>query len=393
MSLIINKDECIGCEQCIGSCPFNALSMIDGIAKLIGNCNFCAGCVEACPVGAISIVREGVSASVNIADYKGIWVFAECREKKLIGVGLELLSEAQKLAQRLDVEVSAVLIGDDVSNLIPELIAYGADNVYVAEHPLLHDEPEDLYKKIIVDLIKEYKPEIFLLGGTSIGRSLAPKLAAKLQVGLTADCTGLDIDSENRLLQTRPAFGGNLMATIMTPYTRPQMATVRPKVMKKLMPDNSRKGKIEIIDVKIDETLVKIKRLDFIKEVMKGANLEEAEIIVSGGRGLGKPENFKLIEELADVLGGTVGASRAAVDAGWISHFHQVGQTGKTVAPKLYIACGISGAIQHLAGMQTSDTIVAINKDKDAPIFQVATYGIVGDLFEIIPALIAELKN
>jgi electron transfer flavoprotein alpha subunit len=391
MGLEIDKDECTGCEQCVSGCPFGALSIVEGIATLSGDCNFCAACIDLCPTSAISITKLSMPTDRIIG--KGVWVFAEHRKRQLLGVSLELLGEARRLADNLGVEVAALLMGSEVSDLIPQLVAYGADKVYAADHPLLADGHEDLCKEIIVSLINKERPEIFLLGATAIGRTLAPKIAANLQVGLTADCTGLEIDSENRLLQTRPAFGGNLMATIISPYTRPQMATVRPKVMKKLEPDESRQGKIEKVEVEIKAVHFRTKRLEFIKELIKGPNLEEAEIIVSGGRGLGKAENFRLMEELAEVLGGTTGATRAAVDAGWVSHFHQVGQTGKTVAPKLYIACGISGAIQHLAGMATSDIIIAINKDKDAPIFQVATYGIVGDLFEVIPALIQELKN
>lgn len=393
MSLKIDPKECSGCEQCISVCPFNALSLINGLATLTGECNFCAACISSCPANAISIVKEDALPQADITNYKGIWVFAEQRDNELLEVGLELVAEAKRLSVQVRGKVSAVLLGSKVEDLAWQLIRYGADEVYVVDDPLLKDASEELSKEVIVNLINKYKPEILLLGATAIGRTLAPKIAAKLQVGLTADCTSLEVDADRKLLQTRPAFGGNLMATIMTPSTRPQMATVRPKVMKKFIPDDSRNGVVIPVKIELSSSQQRTKRLEFVKELLGGARLEEAEIIVAGGRGLGKQENFKLIEELAQVLGGTVGASRAAVDAGWISHFHQVGQTGKTVAPRLYIACGISGAIQHLAGMQTSQTIVAINKDKEAPIFNVATYGLVGDLFEIVPELISGLKN
>ncbi len=325
--------------------------------------------------------------------HKGIWVFAECRDNKLMSVTYELLSAGRMLADKLNQKLGAVLMGNGVSGIAQELIGYGADEVYLAENSLLESYCDDGYAKVMVDLIREHKPEILLIGATIIGRSLSPRVAARLQTGLTADCTGLDIDEKGNLLQTRPAFGGNIMATIISPNTRPQMATVRPKVMKKAEFNPDRTGKIIKAGVNLSSQDIHTKILQVIKETKERVNLDEAEIIVSGGRGLQNGENFKLIKELADLLGGTVGASRAAVDAEWISHHHQVGQTGKTVCPKLYIACGISGAIQHLAGMQSSDCIVAINKDPDAPIFNVATCGIVGDIFEVVPRLISKLKE
>jgi len=326
-------------------------------------------------------------------EYKDIWVFVEQREQKLMNVSLEILGEARRLADKKDVKACAVLVGYEVKGLAEELIKYGADVVYVIDHPLLKNYTTDAYTKVICDLANSLKPEVILYGATYIGRDLAPRIAARMQTGLTADCTALDIDENGLLLQIRPAFGGNLIATIICPERRPQMATVRPGVMKKALMDEGRRG--EVIEIKpvIEEKDIRTEIISIIKEARQKVNLEEADIIVSGGRGVGGPEGFKLIEELAEVLGGVVGASRAAVEAGWISSDHQVGQTGKTVRPKLYIACGISGAIQHIAGMGGAKTIVAINKNPDAPIFKIADYGIVGDLFKVIPALIEEIKE
>lgn len=329
----------------------------------------------------------------KMSEYKDIWVFVEQREQKLMNVSLEILGEARRLADKKGVKACAVLVGYEVKGLAEELIKYGADVVYVIDHPLLKNYTTDAYTKVICDLANSLKPEVILYGATYIGRDLAPRIAARMRTGLTADCTALDIDENGLLLQIRPAFGGNLIATIICPERRPQMATIRPGVMKKALMDEGRRG--EVIEIKpvIEEKDIRTEIISIIKEARQKVNLEEADIIVSGGRGVGGPEGFKLIEELAEVLGGVVGASRAAVEAGWISSDHQVGQTGKTVRPKLYIACGISGAIQHIAGMGGAKTIVAINKNPDAPIFKIADYGIVGDLFKVIPALIEEIKE
>lgn len=328
-----------------------------------------------------------------MSEYKDIWVFVEQREQKLMNVSLEILGEARRLADKKGVKACAVLVGYEVKGLAEELIKYGADVVYVIDHSLLKNYTTDAYTKVICDLANSLKPEVILYGATYVGRDLAPRIAARMQTGLTADCTALDIDENGLLLQIRPAFGGNLIATIICPERRPQMATIRPGVMKKALMDEGRRG--EVIEIKpvIEEKDIRTEIISIIKEARQKVNLEEADIIVSGGRGVGGPEGFKLIEELAEVLGGVVGASRAAVEAGWISSDHQVGQTGKTVRPKLYIACGISGAIQHIAGMGGAKTIVAINKNPDAPIFKIADYGIVGDLFKVIPALIEEIKE
>ncbi len=322
-----------------------------------------------------------------------VLVFAEQRNNKISRVVLELLGKARELAEKLNVKTTAILLTDKSNNLSKELISYGADKVYIAESPLLKNYQTDLYTKVISEHIKETKPQIVLYGATHIGRDLAPRLAQRLNTGLTADCTGLDITEENLLLQTRPAFGGNLMAQILCQKHKPQMSTVRPGVMKMQDKDEDRKGEIIKLNPDISEKDMTTRIIDIIKETKKKVNLEEAEIIVSGGRGLGKKENFKLIEDLAKLLNAEIGSSRAAVDSGWVEKDHQVGQTGKTVRPKLYLCAGISGAIQHKAGMQSSDTIIAINKDPDAPIFQVADFCIVEDLFKVLPEMIESLKE
>jgi electron transfer flavoprotein alpha subunit len=324
---------------------------------------------------------------------RGVWVFAEQRRGGLKNVSYELLARGRTLADTLQTDLSAVCFGHNISDA-GSLIAYGADKVFLVESPELADNQEDLLTYKLVELIKEHRPEIVLAGATALGRAFIPRVAAILNTGLTADCTGLDIDTEKRrLLQTRPTFGGNIMATIICPGKRPQMATVRPRVFKKGSPDEQRQGQIIKVDFKREGITAKTRLLSFIDDVTERIKLEDADVIVAGGRGLGKAENFKLLGELSETLGAALGASRAAVDEGWIPYSHQVGQTGKTVCPRLYIACGISGAIQHLAGMQTSDVIVAINDDPNAPIFQVAHYGIVGDLFQVVPLMIKKIKG
>lgn len=393
MSIKVDLEKCNGCKRCVKACPYAAIEVTEKKAYILPNCTLCSACVPACQEEAIVI---GVEKEVTPGweDYRGVWVFAEQRGGKLSSASLELLGEGRKLADDLKTALSAVLLGERVADLAKELIYYGADTVYLAEASGLKNPQDEPYAKAIVDLVEKHKPEVILAGATAFGRSLAPRVAALLKTGLTADCTGLEIDLEQRLLlQTRPAFGGNIMATIICPNNRPQMATVRPRVMKKRSRDVNRKGEIIKALMESDSLISRVGFIELVEDLSEKVKLEEAEIIVSGGRGLGKLENFELLKELASTLGAAVGASRAAIDAGWISYPHQVGQTGKTVCPKLYIACGISGAIQHLAGMQTSGIIVAINKDPSAPIFNVATYGIVGDLFEVIPRLNAKLKE
>jgi electron transfer flavoprotein alpha subunit len=333
-------------------------------------------------------------ATLNKEDYKGVWVFAEQRRGKLHNVDFELLGKGRELADQLKVELAAVLLGNGVEALAKDLIAGGADKVYVVDDPKLDHFNDELYANVLADIASQFKPEIILTGATAVGRAFFPRVSIQLSAGLTADCTAFELDMETRnLYQIRPAFGGSLMAKIQTPETRPQMSTARYKVFKPLVKDPSKKGEIIKPAIKPESMQTHTQFLEFIEEVETTINISEADIIISGGRGMGSGENFKLIRELAQALNGAVGASRAAVDSGWIPYSHQVGQTGKTVSPKLYIACGISGSVQHLAGMQSSDIIVAINKDPEAPIFGVAKYGIVGDLNEVLPVLTERIKK
>lgn len=331
---------------------------------------------------------------MDLSQYKNVWIFAEQRQGVITPVVKELLGEGRKLAGAIGTDVCAVLLGNDIGHLAQELIRYGADKVYLADHPMLENFTTDAYTKVITDAIEEYKPEIVLYGATHIGRDLAPRIAARVNTGLTADCTKLEIDPEDKkIMQTRPAFGGNLMATIICPDHRPQMSTVRPGVMEKLEPDDSRQGEVIHVEVKLTAADIRTQVLEIVKSAKEMVSLTDADVIVSGGRGLSNAEGFEVIKKLADAMGGVVGASRAAVDSGWIDHSHQVGQTGTTVKPKIYVACGISGAIQHLAGMQSSDIIIAINKNPRAPIFDVADYGLVGDLYEIVPMMTEAFAN
>ncbi|WP_273320459.1 electron transfer flavoprotein subunit alpha/FixB family protein [Vallitalea guaymasensis] len=330
---------------------------------------------------------------MNINEYKGVVVFVEQREGMISKVSLELLGKGRELADNLGEKMTAVLIGYDMMDKTKELIYYGADKVIYADDKIFEVYMTEPYTKAMSTIINDRKPEIVLFGATAIGRDLAPRISARIHTGLTADCTSLEIDEENNnLLMTRPAFGGNILATIICPNYRPQMSTVRPGVMQKLEKDTSREGEVEQYKIDINESDMTYKILEVVKEEKEKINIEDANVLVSGGRGIGKADNFTILKDLAKELKGQVSASRAVVDAGWINKDHQVGQTGKTVRPGLYFACGISGAIQHLAGMEESDFIIAINKDSEAPIFEVADLGIVGDVHKIIPELINQLK-
>lgn len=329
---------------------------------------------------------------MSMADYRGVWVFAEQREGELQKVSLELLGEGRKIADKLGVKLTALILGDNINHLADTLGRHGADEVIVAENELLKHYTTDGYTKVICDLANERKPGILFIGATFIGRDLGPRVAARLSTGLTADCTVLDVDVEKAdLLATRPAFGGNLMATIACPDHRPQMATVRPGVFSKLA-DEDRNFTIEKVEVELQDSDIRTKIVEIVKEAKDIVDISEANFIVSGGRGVGSKENFVILKELADALGGTVAGSRAAVENEWIERDYQVGQTGKTVRPTIYIACGISGAIQHVAGMQDSDLIIAINKDATAPIMKAADYAIVGDLLKVVPEMTAQVK-
>jgi electron transfer flavoprotein alpha subunit len=410
--LNIYADKCTGCEVCIDKCPFDALSMKDDLAVVDQDtCTLCGICVKNCEFDAIEMEKEeSGKEQKDLSEYSGVWVLAEQRENQLMDVSLELVSEGRKLADKLNEELSAIVFGSDIKDTAEKLIAYGADHVYLIEDDRLEHYRTGPYTSLITDLIEKGRPEIVLLGATHNGRDLGPRISARINTGLTADCTKLEIDDEQGiLLQTRPAFGGNLMATIVCPDHRPQMSTVRPGVMEKNEPDYDRTGDIKEIESNLDngdieseitreariinlnsdlstvDVFTEIK--DIVKKAKSSVNLEDAEIIISGGRGVGDSDGFSVIEELAATLGGEVGASRAVVDEGWIDKDHQVGQTGKTVQPRVYVACGISGAIQHKAGMEKSDLIIAVNTDPEASIFDICDYGIVGDLHEIVPLL------
>jgi electron transfer flavoprotein alpha subunit len=416
---------CIACgARCESVCDFEAIEMNDDGEPIIllDNCTGCLKCVEACPVGALEmffsdeeqktldeIAEQGPGAAPvaevldpeaaalakKLAAYRDVWVFVEQTEGGAARVSWELLGVGAGLAQTRNANLCAVVIGNEVDHLCREAFAYGASKVYLIDAPVFRYYRTESYLQATCYLIDKYKPEVVLMGATGLGRDLAGAVATRMATGLTADCTGLAIDDRGNLMQTRPAFGGNIMATIMCDKFRPQMATVRPNVMPIATHHGSADGKIirESCPVREEDLAVKVLEIIADSKSKDHVDITGADIIVSGGRGLMASENFKMLKELADELGGVVGASRSAVDAGWMPQDRQVGQTGKTVRPKVYIACGISGAIQHLVGMQDSDLIIAINRDKDAPIFEVATYGIVGDLFKIVPAITARIRE
>ena len=393
-SITIILDKCTGCTLCVKKCPFGAIHMANKKAVIdMAKCTFCGACVEPCKFKAIEMNKEAGDKK-DLSAYKDVWVFCEQKKGVIQSISFELLGEGKKLAKKLGCKLCAVILGHEIESKIEELSHRAADKVYLVDHQALKAYQDDPYTEVLTKLTQEFKPEVILCGATTIGRSLVSRVAVKIDAGLTADCTGLDIDEKEKLLlQTRPAFGGNIMATIITPNHRPQMATVRHKVMKEA--DIHKGHKAEVIRKTYPESVFKTRTtlLDIVEEIEETVNLAEADIIVTGGRGIGSPEGFTMIKELAKVVNGAVGASRATVDADWIPYSHQVGQTGKTVCPKLYIACGVSGQIQHLIGMQSSKIILAINKDPDAPIFKVATYGIVGDVHDIVPALIKEFRR
>ncbi len=394
MPITVKIDICTGCGQCVDSCPYSAIELKNEKAFINDFCNECNACLSVCPEGALTefALKSDLPKSINLNEYKGVWVFAEQRSGYIASVALELLGAGRRLADALKTTLTAVLFGSNEEEA-KELIRWGADKVFHANDSSLNKFNDEPYCQLLLDLIRQHKPEIVLAGATAIGRSFIPRVAGRLKTGLTADCTSLEIDKETgNLLQIRPAFGGNIMATILCPEHRPQMATVRPRVMKRNLYNPDRNG--EIINVPIQNLKSRTKVLDTVNESSECMiNLQDAEIIVSGGRGLGGSKGFEMLGELARLLGGTIGSSRAAVDEGWIPYRHQVGQTGKTVCPKIYLACGISGAVQHLVGMQSSDIIIAINKNPEAPIFNVATYGIVGDIYEVVPLLINKIKE
>ena len=387
------EHKCVGCEKCRDVCAYDAIEMVDGLAVINQEkCTLCGACVDACPFEAI-LISKSSSTEHDISSFSGICVYAEHRGGVLSSVVKEIIGVSRELKEVLEKPIYAILLGADVRKIAEEILEYGVDEVWMREDPKLGDFAEDVQAEVVASILKEMKPEIFLGGGTIIGRSLLPRVAVKLETGLTADCTELTVDEETMFLrQTRPAFGGNIMATILTTSHRPQMATVRHKVMPEAKKVGKPWGKIVPVD-HIPVPAPRIEVLEFVPEEGETVNLVEADFIVSAGRGIQDPKNIGLIAKLANAVGGALGASRAVVDAGWIPYSHQVGQTGKTVNPVVYIACGISGAIQHLAGMKSADVIIAINRDAHAPIFDVADYGVVGDLFEIVPELIKQIES
>jgi electron transfer flavoprotein alpha subunit len=391
MKALIDLEKCTACGVCQDVCPVGAISVPETHAVVSDDCTLCGMCVDTCEFQAIRLPEVGTGAVFDAAAHRGVWAFAEWRRGTVHRVSYELLSAARRLADKKGVECAAVLLGDNLGSAAEELLRYGADVVYVVDHPALKHFTDEAYSRCLVELVRDKKPEILLAGATSMGRSFIPRVAAMLQTGLTADCTDLDISEEGLLLQTRPAFGGNVMATIICPHGRPQMATVRPRVMRpEVQPRN---GRIERVTLPEDAFHTRVQVLEVIPEEDTTAKLSEADVIISGGRGLQKAENFRMVEELARLFKGAVGASRSAVEEGWAPVSHQVGQTGQTVSPTLYMAIGISGAIQHIVGMQGSKIIVAVNKDPDAPIFDVATCGVVADIFEFVPAFIQRVKR
>lgn len=393
MGIRIIAEKCVGCRQCIKACPFGGIEMEGRLARLTDSCTGCGACAASCKFGAVELEQAAVP-EVDYESCRDVWVFCEQRAGQLMPTAKELLGEGARLAAHLGQRVCAVVPCGESFKDTQSLAAAGAQVVYLLRHPMLETYTTGAYTKAVADLAAQHRPNIILIGATTIGRDMGPRLAARLKTGLTADCTGLGIGTlpesgeVPQLLQTRPAFGGNIMATIVTPRHRPQMATVRPGVMQPL--EQPRQELAQVVETRpqISEADINTKILEVVQAVKQAVDITAAEVIVSGGRGLGSGEGFELLQQLADCLGGVVGGSRAAVEAGWISHDHQVGQTGKTVRPRLYIACGISGAIQHLAGMQASDCIIAINKRADAPICKVADYSIEGDLYQIVPLLI-----
>lgn len=392
MNVWIETDLCNGCRRCLSACPYGAVEMAENTAQILERCTACGACLEVCKQQAIKTDAKPRTVP-DFSDHRGVWVFAEQRRGRLARVCLELLGKSRELAGLLGEEVGAVLLGDQVAGLAATLIRHGADKVYLAEHPALKEYATLPYTRVLADLVSTHRPGILLLGATSLGRDLAPRLSRRIGVGLTADCTQLAIDPEERiLLQTRPAFGGNVMATIANRYSRPQMATVRPGVMEPLEADAGQ-GETLRCEVSLDEADWTPRLIESIRESRKPVDLAQAKVIVAGGRGVGDAGGFGSLEELAGLLGAELAGTRVAVEEGWIPPERQVGQTGQSVRPELYIACGISGAIQHRAGMLNSRYVVAVNKDPQAPIFQIADWGIVGDLHDVVPEMIRQIRD
>jgi electron transfer flavoprotein alpha subunit/NAD-dependent dihydropyrimidine dehydrogenase PreA subunit len=394
MGLLYDRDTCTGCMLCPKVCNFGAIEKDGDKVKFdLDKCVLCGSCEEICPVDAITIERKKVDAE-EIAQYKNVFVFCETHEGRLRSVALELITKGRELADKLGEKLVGILIGHGIEEHAQTLIHHGADHVLVVDGKIFADYTTDAYTIAMTSLIAPRKPAIVLYGATNNGRDLAPRVAARLALGLTADCTGLEIDEARQLVQTRPAFGGNIMAEIISPYTRPQMATVRPNVFKPGEPDTSRTGEVEKVNIEVSPVQVRTRVTEKVSEIVEGMkSVEEADIIVCSGRGIKDPANLELPRQLAKLLDAAIGGSRPIVDMGWLPPTQQVGQSGRTVCPKLYFALGISGAIQHQIGMSSSEVIIAINKDPEAPIFSIADFGIVGDIFTVLPEVIAEVKR
>ena len=393
MAIAIDYNLCNGCGRCIKICAYGGIELKDGKAVLNQRCTACGACLDVCKAEAISSdIKE--KEIPDFSEFKGVWVFAEQRDGVIGRVTFELLGLGQSLAEQLNQELSAVLLGYKVEDLTEQLKEFGAQNIYLAQHRLLGHYQTNPYARVISEIVLEHKPNIFLIGATSIGRDLAPRVSMRLDLGLTADCTELTIDPDDgSLLQTRPAFGGNVMATIKTLYSRPQMATVRPGVMETRRRDGSAQCRVTEKEVQLLDKDPLTTVLEVVREKKKGVNLCDAKVIVAGGRGVGSEQGLECLFSLAEVLGGEVAGTRMVIEEGWLPPERQVGQTGQTVRPELYVACGISGAIQHRAGMLNSRYVVAINKDGGAPIFEVADWGIVGDLHEVVPTLSTAMRD
>lgn len=389
--LIIEEKKCIGCGLCIKSCSYNALNLINKKAVVNDNCVFCGACIKACPVDAIYIKKDKIEYK-DLSKYKDIWIFIEQEDEEILPVSYELLSKGRELAIEKKCNVNAIVLGSNLKKVFNEIFEYGASKIYYYESKDFDKKLEETYIEYLDYISKTYNPEIFLFGATGFGRSLAPKLAAKLNTGLTADCTVLSIDKDGLLNQTRPAFGGNLMATIICPNHRPQMATVRPGIMKasKIGDKNKNREVIRITEIKLNNMKTELIEK---KIVEKAKSISDANVIVAVGRGIGSQKNIEIAKEFAEFLGAELGVSRPLVDIGWANYDRQIGQTGSAVSPNLLITLGISGAIQHLAGISGAETIISVNTDPEAPIFSVADYKVVDDCVEFSKKMIKKLKS
>ena len=396
MAIVVQKESCIGCGACISICPVGAIKLdADGKAEIDERCIACAACISECPVK--SIIREKTikKHEIDLTEYKDVWVYIECEKKRPKNVAYELLGVARRLADKAGEKCVAIVIGSLSAEYLQDLIANGADKIYYLENSRYEEYNTEIYTQVITKLVTEQRPNALLIGATVDGRDLAPRIAGRLKTGLCADCTAIDNAAEQpKLIEwTRPAFGGNIMATIVCPEYRPQMGSVRPKVFPVAGADHKRTGEIiKLTDTNLCDNLVTILQT-IVDHTVERVNIQEAEIICAGGRGMGNQATFEQLYTLAELLGGVVAGSRAVVEAGWLEHRAQVGQSGITVGPKVYFAFGISGAIQHLAGINACDMIIAINKDANAPIFKVADYGIVGDVQIVLPTLIKKIKE